>query len=926
MQRHSNNYYAYWGKASPTQPGQGKPYHLLPYHSLDVAAVGKVLLSLPAYSLEPLAQQLGWSREQVEAAFIFFLCVHDVGKFARAFQGLAPGLSPALVAADPRKSYHFRHDTLGWGLWRDYLAPALAQDTDGLFSEPADEFWEEWARASMGHHGRPPLDAHPANLQPLRIEPSFCAEDIAAARSYTRQVMSHWFPRDLPAPNRKQAKILRHHSWRLAGLSVLADWLGSSQRDFAYETRPGIDLLEYWQSAQAKAEKAVARAGLAHASVRPHESPFALFDYLREPTPLQALASELPLAASPQLFLLEDVTGAGKTEAALILAYRLMQAGLAHGLYLGLPTMATANQMYQRLATVYRAMYAVDARPSLILAHGARQLVDEFRQGIVRDDNPGGDEDYAVNEPSAGSQCMAWLADNAKKALLAQVGVGTLDQALLGVLPTRHQSLRLLGLAGKVLIADEVHAYDPYMKTLLKGLLHAHARQGGSAILLSATLPGRMREELSLAFQGGLRAPAESRETSPSMQYPLVTHVHQQVTHLPCATRDSVRRRVQVRWQDNEAAVLDLIRTEAARGRCVCWIRNTVDDARRAYGALETAPEIQGLTLFHSRYAMGDRLDIEDGVLRRFGKLSSAAQRAGQVLVATQVVEQSLDLDFDVLVTDLAPMDLLIQRAGRLHRHVRDAQGNPSESPGREAPCLWVLAPPAEASPAEDWYAALLPGASVVYGDVACLWLTRMALHEAGEIVSPGDGEEIGGVRQLVEAVYGEAARAIPDALQRASQKHLGEAMAEISHGNFNLLKFDRGYASDSSDAWHDGTRIPTRLGDETRTLYLAMAQADHLLPWGQAEAFPWEYAAVRVYAAQVSGLAPEWSARFDSALRALRTRYRLLDDEEVLVVPLILNEQGRNMAMLRDGKGRILTAWYDPISGLFLEKGQDAR
>lgn len=915
----SDNYYAYWGKASPAEPGRGAKYHLLAYHSLDVAAVGKALLALPAYSLEPLARELKWSRDQVERVFTFFLCIHDIGKFARAFQGLAPSLSALLVPPVAGKSYHFRHDTLGWGLWRDHLVSALK---GSVMPEPDAEFWEQWARASMGHHGRPPMDSHPSSLQFLRVEPSFCVGDIAAAKAYMQQVLLHWFPQDLPVPTREQTKILRRHSWRLAGLSVLADWLGSSQRFFAYEAQPGIALQDYWQSALAKAGHAVANAGLGHVPVKVHHSPFALFDYLSEPTPLQALAAELPLKSGPQLFMLEDVTGAGKTEAALILAYRLMQAGHAHGLYLGLPTMATANQMYQRLASVYRAMYVPSFLPSLVLAHGARRLVDAFQQSIVRETDANGDKKYASNEPSAGSQCMAWLADNAKKALLAQIGVGTLDQALLAVLPARHQSLRLLGLAGKVLIADEVHAYDPYMKTLLKGLLHAHARQGGSAILLSATLPGRMREELAQAFQDGLGASMDTPDSSGSMPYPLVTHVHQGVSLFPCETRDSVRRSVQVAWLESEEAVLALIRAEAARGRCVCWIRNTVDDARRAYRALEGAPEIQGLTLFHSRYAMGDRLDIEEGVLQRFGKCSVEAQRTGQVLVATQVVEQSLDLDFDVLISDLAPIDLLIQRAGRLHRHVRDAQGNPTQVQGRGAPCLWVLAPPAEETPAEDWYAALLPGASAVYGDVARLWLTRMALQEAGQIISPGQCGETGAVRSLVEAVYGEETRAIPDALQRASQKYEGEALAEASHGNFHLLKFDRGYASDSSDAWHEGTRIPTRLGDETRTLYLALAEEDGLLPWGQAAAFPWDYAAVRVYAAQVAGLAPEWASRFGTALDALRASHKLLDDEDALVVPLVLDEHGNGMAMLRDGQGKVLTARYDPVSGLILERG----
>ncbi|WP_238947405.1 hypothetical protein [Vandammella animalimorsus] len=167
------------------------------------------------------------------------------------------------------------------------------------------------------------------------------------------------------------------------------------------------------------------------------------------------------------MFVLEDVTGAGKTEAALMLTQRLMQAGRADGLYFALPSMATANQMYQRVGQVYRRLYTDEAAPSLVLAHGARQLLADFRDSVLQPREQAEDGRYAPDERSASLQCNAWLADHRKKALLAEVGVGTLDQALLAVLPARHQSLRLLGLCGKVLLIDEVHAYAPYMMALL---------------------------------------------------------------------------------------------------------------------------------------------------------------------------------------------------------------------------------------------------------------------------------------------------------------------------------------------------------------------------------------------------------------------------------------------------------------------------
>ena len=220
--------------------------------------------------------------------------------------------------------------------------------------------------------------------------------------------------------------------------------------------------------------------------------------------------SNEPLNSKPQLFILEDVTGAGKTEAALVLTHRLLSAGLADGLYVALPTMATANAMYQRLGEVYRRFYENSALPSLILAHGARDLSDAFRKSVMLSENEAADLNYEDGhkeqdqELSATAYCNAWLADNRKTALLAVVCVFTLYQALLAVLPARHQSLRLLGLGRKVLLVDEVHAYDSYMQRLLDALLEMHARQGGSVILLSATLPQTMREKLVAAFHRGI--------------------------------------------------------------------------------------------------------------------------------------------------------------------------------------------------------------------------------------------------------------------------------------------------------------------------------------------------------------------------------------------------------------------------------------
>ena len=907
----TEKYFAYWGKASSGQNG-GAAYHLLVFHALDVAACGACLLKSPRFSLQTLADELGWSLVQTEAVFVYFLALHDLGKFARAFQGQVSGLSPDLVPPDEDRPYTQRHDTLGWWLWREWA------EADGLperLPASAHAFWAIWMRSVTGHHGKPPKESEMGVLQ-ADASAFFRRDDRQAAWAFATDVAAIVLPPDvaMPVPTQAQYDALKPHAWRLAGLAVLADWLGSHQAFFPYYAKVQ-PLQAYWQHAQAQAAHAVAAAGLYAAKVRDWPQPAKLFDYLHTPTPLQHYAATVALEPGPQLFLLEDVTGAGKTEAALILAQRLMQTGHAHGLYFALPSMASANQMYQRVGQVYRRLYREESAPSLVLAHGARQLLEAFRNSVLQPQAQAGDSNYRADELSASAQCKAWLADNNKKALLADVGVGTLDQALLAILPARHQSLRLLGLANKVLLIDEVHAYDPYMMGLLRTLLSAHARQGGSAILLSATLPLATRNSLLAEWRAATGAEETALE---DLRYPLAIHAGQKIETHACQTRPQLRRHVEVKLLHAEEDAFAKVVEAAQAGRCIAWIRNTVEDARRAWHALRGELDHANVRLFHSRYAMGDRLDIEADVLARFGKHSGATQRAGKVLIGTQVIEQSLDLDVDAMVSDLAPIDLIIQRAGRLQRHARAANGDPAADgiEQRLPPVLYVLSPDPVDAPEGDWYAELFPKAKYVYPDAGKLWLGARALLAAGGISTPGSEGQLSAVRSLVEAVYGADDDAIPERLRRASREQLGKDLAMQSQAGFNALKLEMGYCIDSSARWYEDHQVPTRLGDETRTLYLARWQDGVLHPLCSQGQHVWEESSLRVHAHRAAALAPVWQARFAAAIAQLRSQYRLLE-EPAFVLPLADDGQGL-VAQVLDAKGREQTLRYSLQEGLF--------
>ncbi len=809
------SYFRYWGKASRDDDS----YHLLVYHCLDVAAVGWQMMRPNGQLCRRLASMVSVDPEWLQHWFTFTLMLHDIGKFARAFQNLAPDLSAELVPYRGQCVYQIRHDSLGYLIWKNRLRGPM-----GVWAKAIDPFIE----IVCGHHGQPPKP------ESRGFASHVMEEDFAAVDSYLGDIIGWWQPDFLPLEYLdKQA--LRHISWQLSGVAILADWLGSNPEIFDY-SQEIMSLNIYWEDfASKRAPKALDLASCEQSDVAQFTGIRQQFPFIDEPTPLQQFAAQQTLAQGPQLFILEDITGAGKTEAALVLAHRLMAQGEARGLYVALPTMATANAMYDRLSNSYRSLFGHDALPSLILAHGAARQSDGFIETIAFSGQRS-DRNYQQGDETASAYCNAWLADNRKKALLADVGVGTIDQALLGVLPARHQSLRLLGLTDKVLLVDEVHAYDPYMRALLVALLEMHARLGGCAILLSATLAQSYRGELASAFAKGLGA------DSPTLQqtgFPLANHLSAtSFQEQPLESRPELYRRVEVIRLGSEDEVVEVIRQAIERDQSVCWIRNTVGDARAAYDHLVSEPWCarDKLTLFHSRFAMVDRQRVEKDVLSRFGKDSGDSQRAGQVLVATQVVEQSLDLDFDVMISDLAPVDLVIQRAGRLHRHKRDESGNRIDAGDdqRPSPRLYLLAPDHQSVDDDQWLKRILPGTQAVYQNVGQIWLTVSELMKEEGYRLPEDA------RRLIEGVYGEAAQArIPKVLQELTWQAQGIGRSKYGMGEFNRLKLSKGYTRLSGD-WDEEVRIPTRLGDDSVTVVLARVEDDILTPYADVPRHAW--------------------------------------------------------------------------------------
>lgn len=350
----------YWGKARPDPSAQFTArWHLLPHHCLDVAAVGKVALGrLPA--LRALfTRRLGLQDDQVERWVGFWLALHDLGKFAESFQSQCPEVFLALRqrAPDPAKPYTLRHDSLGMLFWMEVLRDRVIDDAwFGANSVDLADGMDCWARACTGHHGQPPTEGdHWGQHFDTR-------QDRTAALNFVAEVRALFIDADLASAISAQdpvtfLKASQELSWWLAGLAVLADWLGSNVAFFTYHDA-AIPADDYWPHAHRQATAALDASGVNAPASASAMSFGALFPAIATASPLQQWSDRVHLPRRPQLHLLEDVTGAGKTEAALLLTHRLMAGGQATGFFIALPTMATANAMYGRIAQAYARLFA----------------------------------------------------------------------------------------------------------------------------------------------------------------------------------------------------------------------------------------------------------------------------------------------------------------------------------------------------------------------------------------------------------------------------------------------------------------------------------------------------------------------------------------------------------------------------------------
>ena len=713
----------FWAKTSLA----GEPGISVLDHCINVGCVAEVILSRLPRAVARL----------LPAGSVTLAALHDLGKISAGFQSKC-------------RAWLERVGILETAIRERWMEPQQAE-TD--HSKVTQYFLQQilkaagthgWGIAAGVHHGR----LFGRRIHQINVISGAEKWELAAREALVDELVAIFGPLPTVPPRKDDVDL-----WCLAGLISVADWIGSNAAFFPQSH--GLSPEE--------SRRAAARAldHLRWGSGDLLDADFSTLFAGYRPQPLQATLHDA--CQKPGLFIVEGPMGCGKTEAALWAAHRLIAAEENGGIYFALPTQVTSNRIHRRIAPFLEA--ALKDRATLRLAHGSSWL--EENQTLVL--HPATQQELESREHVA--EGRSWFASS-KHALFARYGVGTVDQALQGVVAVKHFFVRRFGLAGKVVILDEVHSYDVYTGTLITHLIRELLALNCSVIVLSATLTRERRKELVEAAGG------ESQGVA-SDSYPLVTisRVGELVREIPVAKGNSRTVTIQCAAFSQETILQQCIR-RAEQGQHVLYLRNTVPEAQAAFrmvagGIREERVEVG---LLHSRFPLFRRQQLEGRWLERLGKQRSTDGR-GSILIATQVVEQSVDIDLDFIVTDLAPTDMLLQRMGRLWRHAR---------PDRRAsePEFWINSPSLETAAAARALKSAFGKTGRVYSPYV---LFRTAEIFAGRqwVTLPED------IRELLEATYAErseeaeCAHQLKQELQKTREED--EAMAASATKVFGL-------------------------------------------------------------------------------------------------------------------------------------------
>lgn len=792
-----------WAKLQRNEEGAVTSWHSLYDHSCDVAAVMESLLRNPVFR-KRFSVLAGRLLDEVDIARLSALAfLHDIGKVNRGFrQRWKKGVRGAGHIGPLAGLIYSNSDaTLGG----KFLSAIKYESWAGWLDGTAAPLFD----AVYAHHGSPWQVESEMMVRALWV-PGTDMDPIADA-----EVIGKALPVLFPEAFAEEhtglpgAPEFQH---AFAGLLMLADWLGSDSDPnffpFSCGEREGTRM----DFSRERSPRILSKVGLAVEPVRIKtssvEPDFRGLFSVEAPRPAQIAVT----GPRSRCLILESETGSGKTEAALWRFYHLFREGLVDGMYFALPTRVAATQAFERIQRFANAAFGKD-RPAVVLAVPGQAMADGVKGHPLPDFNFAWDDD-----PDDVLRQSRWAAEHPKRFLAAHIAVGTIDQVLLSAIQVKHSHLRGTSLLRHLLVVDEVHASDRFMEQLLSRVLRDHERAGGHALLLSATLGSEMRSRLLGTVGPSL---AEARR----VPYPALAWADQkQERHLAILQPESeqgksVRLTVQSDMGFPDAVAETALRAARA-GAKVLVIRNSVAGAIDVQVALESLNEsneylfrTSGIpSLHHGRYAPSDRRLLDRSVVSRMGK---DRPDGGLIVIGTQTLEVSLDLDADLLLTDLCPIDVLLQRMGRLHRHSWRKR-----PPGFETPRAVILVPKKR---------NLLPFTSQsrhgiggqVYDDLRIIETTWRLIETSETWQIPGENRELVEMAthpDRLEFVFLEMRATAPKEWQAWLNKVEGSWQAQKTEAVYGLL--DRTIPFDRFNA--TGFReegLATRLGAKDQTV-----------------------------------------------------------------------------------------------------------
>ena len=795
-----------WGKYE-----EGKGIHRLEHHCADVAACFEALVRSPVLQnrLKCAAREC-WINNVTLARLAVIVFLHDLGKINAGFQfKLFPD-------QDGFRGSKFGHlvEAL-YGIQRPDICDAL-----GLVG-----LMKNWGRAleplffaSLSHHGRPVSFPNRTGTGPAEIWKPRVGSDydpVVAARTL-RGCVEEWIPEAFQEGPELPESSAFHHLF--AGVVALADQIGSNTEFFGYVSTsdPG-----YMNRARESAERAVEQLRFRRSTwpALATGTRFQdLFDH-SEPRPIQQAV--IDASNDCRLLILESETGSGKTEAAILRFCSLWRRGDVDGIYFAVPTRAAARQLHERVSKAVAKLIPEELSAETTLAVPGYILAGEVAGKPSGNYNVDWDD-----EPDEAKRLARWSAESTRHYLSSFAAVGTVDQVLLAGLKTKWAHLRGSSLSRSLLVVDEAHASDAYMIEILRAVLRGHIGCGGHALLMSATLGASAHATLASVWPGVSRRDASTEASqdfsvAKEVPYPALTLVRQEGSETQSVASTGKPKSVRIEavpWIADPERIAERATSYASAGAKVLVIRNTVSKAQAVFEAcLDHGPvglilSVSGKpAVHHSRFAAEDRQLLDGAVEEALGKGRSAG---GKVVVGTQTLEQSLDIDADILLTDICPVDVLLQRIGRLHRH-------PSEKRPEsfEAPMCYVLVP-------EEGLEAGLTGGLLEYGlgsssTGAGIYVNLISLEATLRLINGFGTWTIPDMnRKLVEHATHESAlqqvrEPLGDEWAAAEDRVFGTRAAQINLAKAHMLdRIDHCFNSDLSFPDLDEV-VRTRLGDD---------------------------------------------------------------------------------------------------------------